>query len=98
MPRTATTTRVKKGSLSARAVAIEILADSGDAMQMKELVVAALADSRSRKMAGKTPGATLSAQLYVAIKQVKQLKRLDGTEGQIEKVEKGVVRWAATSS
>jgi hypothetical protein len=43
-----------KQTISARAVAVELLAASNRPRKVKELVEAALADPRARKMAGKT--------------------------------------------
>jgi hypothetical protein len=82
----------KKQTLSARAVAVEILAAASGPRKLKELVAEALADPRSRKMKGATPGATLSAQLYTAAKSGKPITTQDGTVGVIEKTDRGVVR------
>jgi hypothetical protein len=72
-----------KQTLSARAFAVELLAASNGPRKVKELVEAALADPRAPKMAGKTPAATLSTQLYVAAKSGKPVATIDGTEGVI---------------
>jgi hypothetical protein len=81
----------KKQSLSARAVAVELLAASSGPRKVKELVAEALADPGSRKMKGKTPEATLSAQLYVAAKSGKPVTTQDGTEGVIVKGDRGLL-------
>lgn len=88
----------KKQTLSARAVAIEILAAANEPQKVKDLVEAALADPRARKMAGKTPAATLSAQLYVAAKSSKPVTTLDGTEGIIVKSDRGLLAFRPARS
>lgn len=80
-----------KESLSARAVAVELLAASSGPRKVKELVAEALADPRARKMKGKTPAATLSAQLYTAAKSGKPVTTLDGTDGVIVKTGSGLL-------
>lgn len=79
----------KKPSLSARAVAVELLAASGGPRKVKELI--ALADSRTRKMKGKTPEATVAARLYTAAKKATLVTTLDGTEGVIVKPDGGLL-------
>jgi hypothetical protein len=79
----------KKQSLSARAVVVELLAASSGPRKVKELIAEALADPRTRKMKGKTPDATVAAQLYTAAKKGATVTTLDGTEGKIVKPERG---------
>ena len=80
-----------KQSLSARAVAIELLAASNGPRKVKEVIAEALADQRSRKMKGRTPDATVAAQLYTAAKNGKPVTTLDGTEGIIVKTDRGLL-------
>ena len=80
-----------KQTLSARAVAIELLAASSGPRKVKELIAEALADPRSQKMKGKTPEATVAAQLYTAAKNGKPVTTLDGTEGVIVKPDRGLL-------
>lgn len=81
----------KKPTLSARAVAVELLAASSGPRKVKELIEEALADPRTRKMKGKTPDATVAAQLYTAAKKGTPVTTLDGTEGVIVKPERGLL-------
>ena len=81
----------KKPSLSAKAVAVELLAASPGPRKVKELIAEALADPRSRKMKGKTPDATVAAQLYTVAKSGKPVTTLDGTEGVIVKPDRGLL-------
>ncbi len=85
----------KKPSLSARAVAIEVLAVSSGPRKVKDLIAEALADPRSRKMTGKTPDATVAAQLYTTAKSGKPVTTLDGTEGIIVKADRGLLAFRA---
>ena len=80
----------KKQTMSAKVVAIELLAAAGK-YKVKDLVEAALADPRAKKMKGRTPAATLSAQLYVAAKSGKPVTTEDGTEGVIVKTDRGLL-------
>jgi len=65
-------------------------------MKVKELIAAALADKRTHKMAGKTPEATLAAQIYVAANG-KKLTTEAGQEGTIKKQAPGLVAWVSAS-
>jgi hypothetical protein len=76
---------------SAFKVAIELLAASNSPRKVKELIAEALADPRARKMKGKTPEATVAAQLYTAAKQGKPVTTLDGKEGVIVKPDRGLL-------
>ena len=80
-----------KPTLSASTVAIELLAASGGPRKVKEVIAEALADPRTRKMKGRTPDATVAAQLYVAAKSGKSVTTLDGTEGIIVKADRGLL-------
>ena len=88
----------KKPSLSARAVAVELLAASPSPRKVKELMVEAMADPRSRKMKGKTPEATVAAQLYTSAKGGKPVTTLDGTEGVIVKPDRGLLAFKRSRS
>jgi hypothetical protein len=78
-----------KQTLSARTVAVELLAASGGPRKVKELITEALADPRSHKIKGKTPEATVAARLYTAAKNGKPVTTLDGTEGVLVKADRG---------
>ena len=80
-----------KQKLSARAVAIELLPASSGPRKVKEIIAEALVDPRSRKMKGKTPVATVSAQMYVLAKSGKPVTTLDGTEGVVVKADRGLL-------
>jgi hypothetical protein len=54
----------KKPTLSARTVAVELLAASPGPRKVKEVIAEALADPRSSKMKGKTPEAILGGRVY----------------------------------
>jgi hypothetical protein len=62
-----------------------------------EVVEAALEDPRSQKMKGKTPSATLSAQLYTTAKSGKPVTTLDATEGIIVKADRGLLAFRPRS-
>ena len=87
-----------KQSLSARAVAVELLAAATGPRKVKEVIAEALADPRTHPMRGKTPDATLAAQLYVAAKSGKPVTTLDGREGVIVKTDRGLLAFRAKRS
>jgi HB1, ASXL, restriction endonuclease HTH domain len=62
-------TGTARGKKSGKAAAIDVLRKSGEAMPVKEVVAAALADPQVTGLQGRTPAATLSAALYTEAKK-----------------------------
>jgi hypothetical protein len=78
------TARPAAKTMSAKAAAIEYLQKHRGPQEVKVVIAAVLADPRVTGLKGKTPAATVAAQLYTeAAKE----------DGRVEKVERGVIQY-----